>query len=157
MPTYAVIRKSDQVEVYRYSADVPIEWTGFEFTTHDHVAQAEPEEPVEPGYTGSWVITKRSFWDRLPGPNETAIRAVVNSGTPALLAAELQKLQARVTDSPYVDLKFQKTIDGVNLLASFAVPATVTFDGVTLPLRLTPEQAQAVLMTPPSAGELWHG
>ena len=49
MSTYVVTRKADGVEVYRYAADEPIEWVGFEFATHDHVLQAEPViEPPAP-------------------------------------------------------------------------------------------------------------
>lgn len=49
MSTYAVIRKADSVEVYRYLADAPIEWTGFEFALFDHVLQVEPvSEPPAP-------------------------------------------------------------------------------------------------------------
>ena len=40
MTTYIVTRKSDKVEVYRYSAEQAIEWSGMEFTTHDHTPEA---------------------------------------------------------------------------------------------------------------------
>ena len=46
MTTYAVIRKSDQVEVYRYASESTVEWGGMEFATHDHVVV--PDEVVLP-------------------------------------------------------------------------------------------------------------
>lgn len=47
MTTYVVIQKSTGAEVYRYSADVPVEWAGMEFATHDHTeAAAVPVVPA---------------------------------------------------------------------------------------------------------------
>jgi hypothetical protein len=34
---FSVIDKGTGEEVYRYEADAPIEWSGMEFATHDHV------------------------------------------------------------------------------------------------------------------------
>jgi len=50
MSTYAVTRKSDGVEVYRYSNGVPVEWDGMPFADYDHtpVAEPPPPTPVEP-------------------------------------------------------------------------------------------------------------
>jgi hypothetical protein len=44
--TYVVTLKATGQEVYRYSAESPVEWQGMEFATHDHVAL--PELPAEP-------------------------------------------------------------------------------------------------------------
>ena len=48
MTLYAVIRKTDLVEVYRYTNDAAVEWGGMEFATHDHVAVLEPTVPPPP-------------------------------------------------------------------------------------------------------------
>lgn len=49
MKTYIVTRKSDGQERYRYQHTEPVEWTGFEFATHDHTeAPAEPGPPPPP-------------------------------------------------------------------------------------------------------------
>lgn len=93
-------------------------------------------------------LTKRSFWNRFPIPNERAMRAIIASGSPALLAGTFAQLQARVDASPWVDVALKQTQDAINELASLAVPLNVTIDGVTLPLRLTPEQAAAILAAP---------
>lgn len=48
MTTYVVTLKATGAEVYRYNADAPVEWAGFEFATHDHVAEVEVVAPVAP-------------------------------------------------------------------------------------------------------------
>lgn len=100
------------------------------------------EQPV------STKVTKRSFWNRFPIPNERAMRAIMAQGSPALLAGTFAQLQSRVDASPYVDVALKQTIDGVGELASVNVPETVTIDGMTLPLRLTAAQAAAILALP---------
>lgn len=65
MATYVVTLKATGQEVYRYSAESPIEWQGMEFATHDHTAlPAEPTEPVSPPsvYGGRRVLTIREFY-----------------------------------------------------------------------------------------------
>jgi len=57
MTTFAVIRKADQAETYRYVADAPVEWLGMEFATHDHVVV--PDVAVLP--TPAPILE----WDRL--------------------------------------------------------------------------------------------
>lgn len=157
MPTYRVIRQSDGRTVYAYTADAPVNFAEYPFSTHAHVEEVAIRSDGAVEADPTWLITKRSFWNRLPPNNEVALRAIINSGSPALLAASLQRLQARVDASPFVDLKLAETIGGVQWLASTEVPATVSVDGVTLPLRLTAEQADAILNTVPSASEVWSG
>lgn len=48
MSLFTVTRKADGIEVYRYSAPAPIEWSGLEFATHDHVAQPDAPPPGAP-------------------------------------------------------------------------------------------------------------
>lgn len=36
MTTYAVHRRKDRAEVYRYTADAPVEWAGYALATHTH-------------------------------------------------------------------------------------------------------------------------
>ncbi len=65
MPEYIVTRKTDGAEIYRYSADAPIEWSGMEFSDHDHTEVApvitENTAPVDPA---RWRIYVGSFFDR---------------------------------------------------------------------------------------------
>ena len=101
-------------------------------------------------------LTKRAFWSRFPQENLIAMQAILRSGNPALLAGLLGANQLMVSDSPFVDTALQQTINGVNMLASAAFPATITIDGTTLPLRLTAEQA-AALLAPPVGDEGFAG
>lgn len=76
MTTFVVTRKSDQAEVYRYSAGSPIEWSGMEFATHDHTAEADPggvtDAPVV-AMTWTKLQFERKFtdaeWDAAQGFN----------------------------------------------------------------------------------------
>lgn len=99
-------------------------------------------------------ITKRSFWNRFPGPNEQAMRAIIAQGSPALLAGVFAQLQSRVDSSPWVDVSLAQTVEAVASLANLSVPASITIDGVTLPLRLTAEQVAGIL-APPTADEAY--
>lgn len=55
MPTYAVIRKSDQAEVYRYANPTTVEWNGMEFVTHDHIEVVEPVAPPQAVPVYEWT------------------------------------------------------------------------------------------------------
>lgn len=104
-------------------------------------------------------LTKRSFWNRFPQTNLVAMQAILRSGSPALLAGQLGAMQLLVSDSPFVDVKLQQTIDsisGVSGLTSVSFPATVTIDGQVLPLRLTTEQASVILAMPVDS-EVYNG
>lgn len=114
---------------------------------------------VAPVATGPTRMTKRSFWSRFPQPNFVAMQAILRSGSPALLAGQLGALQMLVSDSPFVDITLDQTVNALNGpqgLTSVAYPATVTIDGTVLPLRLTPAQA-AVILAPPAGDEVFQG
>ena len=93
-------------------------------------------------------VKRRSFWDRFPDTNERAFRGVIASGSPAQLAGYLSKILSRLEVEPYMDIGEQYIIDSVNLLAGGSVPDTVTLDGQSVQLRLTPAQAAAILVGP---------
>ncbi len=112
------------------------------------------------GSSGSTAIntklTKRNFWNRFPSTKERTMRAVMASGSPALLAGSLMQLDKRVSESPFVDVTLAQTIEGVNGLAHVSVPETLTIDGQTVPLRLTAEEVAAILALP-TAEEAYTG
>lgn len=66
MTTYIVTRKADGAEVYRYSADAPIEWTGMGFADHDHTEYVEPVAvtPVAQVDPAAWRVVVGAFFDR---------------------------------------------------------------------------------------------
>lgn len=125
-------------------------WTGHAWVVIPYIEPTTVIQPVER------KITKRSFWNRFPQYNEIAMRAVMLSGTPVLFAASLERLKARVDSSPFVDLNLQETIDGVLWLTTVNVPEYVDLSGTLLPVRLTQEQANAILNDPISDEEAWE-
>ena len=73
MSHWVVTRKSDGAEVYRYQHDFPIEWSGMEFATHDHLEEAELV--TEPAPAGVKVWTPIDFLRRFTPQERINIRA----------------------------------------------------------------------------------
>lgn len=73
MPIYIVTKKSDGSEVYRYHNDVPVEWNGMEFATHDHTAEVPPVEVIPA--KGPRRLTKLQFIGRLGDNFDTLFAA----------------------------------------------------------------------------------
>lgn len=123
MTVYRVIRKSDEVEVYRYGADAPIEWDAFPYADYDHEAVVEdpvssPEDPP-----GAWHITKLAFRSRFTAAEKTALElAALHNASLAinhaanLLAAGVRAAMADQRDATYIDLKREDTRSGVQML-----------------------------------------
>jgi hypothetical protein len=61
MPVYAVIRKSDQVEVLRYSAAVPQEVNGFDLIDYDHNELDPGAPPPPPVFEWERLVFLRRF------------------------------------------------------------------------------------------------
>ena len=74
---YIVTRKSDNVEVYRYNADTPIEWAGMEFATHDHAAEAVDGPEDVPVVAMVW--TKLEYLRRFTQAERIAIRTAAKT------------------------------------------------------------------------------
>lgn len=158
MSVYRVVNKRSGQTVYAYSAEAAVEFAEYPEAEFAHVQEVavRPDGTIAP-LDPAQLITKRAFWNRIPQANEVAMRGVLLSGTPALLAAGLERLRARVDASPYVDLALPETAQGIQWLASSGVPETVTLDGVTLPMRLTQQQAADILGAAVDQSERWQG
>jgi hypothetical protein len=122
MPLYSVIRKSDQVEVYRYSADEPIEWDGFEFSEFDHVVVTLPVEVPPPSPPPQpRLITRRAFRNRFTQAEKIAIE-IASLDVPTAdmqqraMAAALRASQQDVAVAQYIDLDLIDTRAGVQSL-----------------------------------------
>lgn len=150
MTTFAVTRKSDQAELYRYSADAPIEWSGMEFATHDHTAQVEePFVPVVP--TGSRKITKFAYRKRFTPAEKTAIEmASLDDPTKPMaqraIAASLRASQADAASATFIDLTpgplLEETRAAMMPLEAFGL--------------LAAGRVSAILDTAPVESELYH-
>lgn len=112
MTTYRVIRKADQVEVYRYQAEAPVEWSGMEFATHDHQPVDEPSAPPEPELPPSaWHITKLAFRSRFSPAERTALTLASRQATQQ--GASVQVYLDDVQAAAFIDLKRADTRAGV--------------------------------------------
>lgn len=69
---YIVTRKSDNVEVYRYNADAPIDITGMELATHDHTPEVTDGPTDVPVVAMVW--TKLAYLRRFTQDERIAIR-----------------------------------------------------------------------------------
>lgn len=91
MAEYIVTRKSDGAEAYRYQSDIPVEWNGMEFATHDHaLAPAPSEEGGAAGIIGR-AMTKLEYLRRFTVEERVAIRAAAAQN--AVLADYLQLME----------------------------------------------------------------
>lgn len=140
MTTYAVIRKSDGQEVYRYNYDAPIEWSGFEFATHDHNEQPEAP-PAQPPAPAPVRISRLAFLSRFTDAEAIAID-IASQGT-TVQAAAMRRYTNKVNAAEFIDLTRSDTRAGVQALES------ASLIGVG--------RAAAILDTPPSEMEVYRG
>lgn len=148
MPIYVVTRNSDQAEVYRYDAPEPVEWSGFEFATHEHVAEppapALPEPPAAPPVR----ITKFAFRARFTQGEKVAIE-IASLDNPAApmeqraMSAALRASQEDIAVAQFVDLTLPATREGVLALEAVGL--------------LAAGRALEILDTPTTEDEVFSG
>ena len=80
---YQVINKQTGQEVYRYSADAPVEWPGYEFSTHDHIefvpVVINPDDSIQGSAIRVW--TPLEFLRRFTQAERVAIRDAAKVST----------------------------------------------------------------------------
>jgi hypothetical protein len=119
MNLYIVTRNSDNVVVFRYTAEEPIEWVGFEFATHTHTAHAPPAPPPEPpAPVAARLVTRLAFRNRFTPAEKVAIElaGLDNPSAPIeqrALAATLRVNQQDVAVAQFIDLSREDTRMGV--------------------------------------------
>lgn len=146
MPTYAVIRKADQVEVYRYRHDFVLEFEQWPSATHDHVEEVEPIEPEPPVPVRH--ITKLAFRNRFTQAEKVMIEiAALDVPTASIqqrsMAAALRASQQDVQVAQYIDLNRPETRAGVQALEAAGLIAA--------------GRALVILDTEPVDVEVWRG
>jgi hypothetical protein len=123
MTTYAVIRKSDQVEVTRYSAMQPTVFDGYTFDLYDHNEFDPGAPPVPPIRPENWYIGVGPFYDRFG-----AYKLAILSSTDPMVQAVIKDSSVR----KYLDLKGRRAelAQVVGLLQSkgFAVTEAALLD-----------------------------
>jgi len=117
MSTFAVIRKADGVEVYRYSNDVPVEWEGMPFADYDH-ALLPPEEAPSDVPKGPRRLTKLQFIDKLG--DAAYITILTMAKTNVLVEAFIRRFEMTTPEADYtsIDLDDPRTIAGVTQIGA---------------------------------------
>lgn len=77
---YVVTNKETGALVYEYQSDMPVEWNGMEFDTHDHTEQPVVNEDgsIEGQIVGR-IMTKLEFLRRFTAEERVAIRTVAKT------------------------------------------------------------------------------
>lgn len=129
MPTYNVIKKSDEVVVYTYSAPEVVEWSGMSLEDHYHneviVTEVVPTEPSVP----SVKITRLAFRNRFTTAEKIALELASKDNTAAPPAQRQQSAMIKVylddvNSAEFIDLNRKDTRQGVLLLETVGLIAT---------------------------------
>lgn len=139
MTTYAVIRKTDQAEVYQYNADAPVEWTGFEFATHDHIQVVQPAAPPVPP-APPVRVSRLAFISRFTDAEAIAIDLASQGAT--VPAASMRRYMQKVNAAEFIDLNRADTRSGVQALEAAGL--------------LAAGRAAVILDTTPTEQEVWN-
>lgn len=154
MTVFLVTRKSDGVELFRYEAEVPIEWQGMTFDTTDHTAMPPPVEPPQPEPTLESVrTTKLAFRNRFTQTEKVTIEMASADNPSATLqqrqlAASLRATLADQRDASHIDIS-QGTASGLQTRAGVHALEALGL--------IAPGRAAEILDTPPAAHEVFHG
>lgn len=140
MTTFAVIRKADQAEVYRYDAPAAVEWGGMEFATHDHVAQPDVVAPPPPP-PAPVKITRLAFLNRFTDAEAITIDLASQGAT--VNAASMRRYMQKVNAAEFIDLTRPDTRAGVQALQSVGI--------------LAAGRAAVILDTAPATLEIYRG
>lgn len=143
---WIVTRKSDGEEAYRYQAEAPVEWQGFEFATHDHTEEAIEEPPAELPQLRH--VTKLAFRNRFTPTEKVALEIAALDNPQATMAQRAQSagLRATMKDQEvalYIDLSRPETRAGVQALEAAGL--------------IGPGRAEQILDGPINAVEVYHG
>lgn len=114
MQTYIVTRKSDGVEVYRYTAETPEEWIGYEFSTHTHTEFIP--QAAEPTPTGPRRLTKLEFVGRMDPQEFLGLLSLSKTNVEVEAFMRLLDWTTPDPDGTSIDLDDPRTIAGVRAM-----------------------------------------
>jgi hypothetical protein len=126
MPLYKVVNKATGNVDFVYNNDVPIEWAGSEFVTHDHIEVILPPPPVP--IPVPQRVTKLGFRNRFTNTEKVTIE-LASMDNPSLalshpsrqLAASLRVYLEDLANATFIDLTRPETIAGVNTLEQYGL------------------------------------
>lgn len=147
MTVYAVTRKSDGVEVYRYDNVVAVDWPQYPFATHDHTALPPIEEPPTPE-PAPIKITKLAFRSRFTQAEKITVELASIDVPDGQMASRQASAQMRVwladiEAAEFIDLNYVPTRDGVQALENYGLIGV--------------GRAAEILDTPPNEDEVFLG
>lgn len=97
MRVFSVIDKATSKEVYRYNADAPIEFSGMEFSTHEH-RDVTPAPEYLSEDASDWRISIGPFFDRfgdlkipILASTDPIVQAIVKNATVRKYIALVEK------------------------------------------------------------------
>lgn len=114
MITFSVIEKVSGKEVYRYTAEAPIEWFGFGFDTHEHREVVAPIMPAQP--VGPRRLTKLEFQELLGDARYMAIKRVAQQREDVALWLDKFNLLTPEADGTSIDRADPRTRIGLEAL-----------------------------------------
>jgi len=118
MSIYIVTAKATGAEIYRYSADAPIEWSGMQFADFDHTLEVEAPGTVTDVPVVAMTWTKLEYLRRFTQDERIAIRTAAKQ-VPALedYVALLELASEVRSDDPDIIAALQM-LEGAGLIAA---------------------------------------
>ena len=118
MTIYIVTAKATGAEIYRYSADAPIEWSGMQFADFDHTLEVEAPGTVTDVPVVAMTWTKLEYLRRFTQDERIAIRTAAKQ-VPALedYVALLELASEVRSDDPDIIAALQM-LEGAGLIAA---------------------------------------
>lgn len=113
MTTFRVLNKASGEEVYRYEHDTPVEFVGYEFATHDHIAMIDDQPALPVGR----VMSKLAYLRLFTQEERIAIRAAAAGSAELTDYLELLNLAEDVNTSDPDTRSAVQMLEAVGLLA----------------------------------------
>jgi hypothetical protein len=148
MPTYRVLRKSDNKTVYAYTADAPVAFPELPFAEFDHIAEVNVNQDGSINELPGTRITRLAFRSRFSTAEKVGLE-IASLDNPAAtmeqrsLAATLRAYLQDVQAATFIDLHRPDTRAGVQQLEQLGL--------------LGAGRAAQILDTPPTAEERYTG
>jgi len=118
MSIYIVTAKATGAEIYRYSADAPIEWSGMQFADFDHTLEVEAPGTVTDVPVVAMTWTKLEYLRRFTQDERIAIRTAAKQVPQLEDYLALLELASEVrSDDPDI-IAALTMLEGAGLLAA---------------------------------------
>jgi len=118
MTIYIVTAKATGAEIYRYSADAPIEWSGMQFADFDHTLEVEAPGTVTDVPVVAMTWTKLEYLRRFTQDERIAIRTAAKQVPQLEDYLALLELASEVrSDDPDI-IAALTMLEGAGLLAA---------------------------------------